>query len=89
MGKAGAPFCIACKGDLPTNHVQQGGMHIGCANKEITVYTIRQHGTRYCVDFNELEVVLDAMGFDNEEMTIRKRQMTRIEFESLPEFTGF
>ena len=68
------------------NDVQQGGFHIGCANKEIDVFTIGpKNEAKFCVDIIELTEMLPL----DEEWTIRRRKMSAIEFENLTEFKGF
>ena len=72
--------CKKCLQEIPSSHVQQVGMHIGCYNGQIVVFKICLDGT-CCFD--------EDLPENHEEYEIEKVKMTCGEFCSLPEFEGF
>ncbi len=59
-------ICELCSEEIPFNHVQQGGLHIDCCEKEIEVYKICNDGTYYYSeylpsDYNDYEITLEKM----------------------------
>lgn len=78
--------CKSCKEEIPMEKVQWGGFHMACAQEEITVLKLGPEGCqKFCCEPHEL---IDFLP-DDEKWEIEKRVMTRIEYEVLPEHTGF
>lgn len=85
--------CKGCGKEIPANHVQQGGFHMGCDQVEVTIYKFnpRSHGSPVILEENELGNFLDNLrdsDFD-ETWEITKTKMKKGVLDMLPEHTGW
>jgi hypothetical protein len=97
----GAEVCLHCKQEIPAGACQQGQLidgdwyplHVGCADawcaEVIPVWTIHSDGQGYTV--GEPENVaghIESMEMA-EVLSIKRWEMPRLKYLTLPEFTGF
>lgn len=91
--------CKICGEVLNSGHVQKGGCHYDCYNKEITVFHIFMFNSDNTVTktfYVEKEIsdiiktieYLDDYG-ENDGIAIRKTTMTHGQYINLPVFQGF
>ena len=85
--------CKSCHKELPLNSVQQGGMHISCAEEVLKVFKVwpEAHGSPLIYTEKELINVTDLIKDcgTGERWNIEIVEMSRIEFENLPEHVGW
>lgn len=73
-------LCRICNEVLPSDHVQQGGCHMGCYNQEIEVFKICLDGACY---FSE------NIPDDHDDLEISTEKIHNGLFLDMPEFEGF
>ena len=86
-------ICKLCKKEIPSNHVQQGGLHMGCHETEIDLWHItlledKGNGGYYENDFSIFSDMMKDMDEDSS-YVITKTKMIAGKFYNLPEFEGF
>lgn len=83
-------ICPHCKDEIPANHVQQGGLHIGCYESEIDVYFISlPHAPDYGFFEVDIEQVREVILNIEEPHLISKKKMSAGRYYNAPEFGGF
>ena len=83
-------ICPHCKEKIPDNHVQMGGLHVGCYESEIDAWFLSLPGKPdygfYEVDIEQVKEVLLNI---EEPYVVSKKKITAGRYYSLPEFCGF
>lgn len=94
--------CAHCGGDITPTMCQQGGtfngvyypLHVGCGdvwgNEQINVWSVSFKGA-CSLTVTDVESVIDVireMDIDDE-YSIERNNMKRVDYLKLPEFTGF
>ena len=83
-------ICPHCKEEIPASHVQQGGLHMGCYETEITVWFIAlPHAPKIGFFENDINQVAEVLKDMEEPYLIDKQKMKAGVFHNLPEFEGF
>ena len=84
--------CPHCKKEIPIDHVQQGGLHIGCYEAVIDVYFISlpcDPKSGY-YDHNPKNIFEMLKNSDCEDSyLIQRQQMKAGRYYNLPDFEGF
>lgn len=83
-------ICPQCKGKIPGNMVQQGGLHMYCFGIEIDVWFISlpdcpEHGYYE----NDVRRVANMLESAEDAYLVERKQMKAGQFYNLPEFEGF
>lgn len=87
-------ICPHCKEEIPDNHVQQGGLHMGCYGTEIQVYLITMEDGETGYYDKNLDSALESIKPDLEESgetayKITPKMMKAGWYYNLPDFEGF
>ena len=86
-------LCKLCKKEIPSNHVQQGGLHIGCHETEIDLWhiTLLEDNGKGGFHEEDLNSFLDMAKDMDEDSSyvITKTKKKAGEYFNLPEFEGF
>jgi len=81
--------CKHCKEEIPINSRQYPGFHMWCAEEELTLFkTGPMHNNKIVADQYELINYLKDLEKD-ETWTVEVIKMSRIQYENLPESSGF
>jgi len=85
--------CLVCRKEIPINHVQQGNMHLNCAEQELPVLKFwpKVQGNPVVVEFADSGSFISAIieSGVTETWCAEMVIITQLEFRSLKEHQGW
>lgn len=81
-------ICPGCNKEIPPNHVQQGGYHLGCyenyMNQDVKVWRVSLDGSSYLHEESSIDLTLLRDGETARVATVKRKELL-----IMKEFTGF